>query len=68
MSKRFEGGMDSFGVVSWHIAQYLEAMGLPAGSAQLFTAHQMCSCRMADSPSQVRCFSPPTAEIEATER
>ena len=34
-------------------AQYLEAMGLPAGSAQLFTAHQMCSCRMADSPSQV---------------
>lgn len=27
--------------------QYLRAMQMPVGNTQLFTAHQMCSCRMA---------------------
>ena len=37
-----EGGLEEY-------LQYLRGMGMPVGNTALFTAHQMCSCRMASS-------------------
>ncbi len=32
--------------------EYLRGMGAPVANTQLFTAHQMCSCRMAATPDE----------------
>jgi len=40
-----EGGLEGY-------LQYLRGMGMPVGNTALFTAHQMCSCRMASTKEE----------------